>query len=103
MEVVAFAAAFTEAIGSVPAVGAIHAEPFHPANQLASAGFASHGRAGWVPETTDSPTRAGTYGATQVTDPEALHREADEVTGAVRCAAWSSSRSNPPRSARRAE
>ncbi|MFD6893998.1 LLM class flavin-dependent oxidoreductase [Rhodococcus sp. NPDC060086] len=84
VEVAAFAAAFTEAIGLVAAVGVIHAEPFHLANQLASADFASHGRAGWVAEATDSPTRAGTYGATQVTDPDALHREADEVIGAVR-------------------
>ncbi|MEE2058283.1 LLM class flavin-dependent oxidoreductase [Rhodococcus artemisiae] len=84
VEVVAFAAAATDAIGLVPAVGAIHAEPFHLANQLASADFASYGRAGWIAEATDSPVRAHAYGSVQVTDPDALHREADEVIAAVR-------------------
>lgn len=84
VEVAAFAAAFTESIGLVPAVGAIHAEPFHLANQLASADFASDGRTGWIAETEDTAARAGGYGTAQITDRAALRRENGEVIAAVR-------------------
>lgn len=84
VELVAFAAAVTDSIGLVPAVGAVHAEPFHLANQLASADFASHGRAGWIVPTADTTARSQAYGVPEVTDPAALRRENDEVIGAVR-------------------
>ncbi|MFF0815086.1 LLM class flavin-dependent oxidoreductase [Rhodococcus sp. NPDC003318] len=84
VEVAAFAAAVTEVIGLVPAVGAVHAEPFHLANQLASADFASHGRTGWIAETADSAARTAAYGVPQVTGPDGLRRENDEVIAAVR-------------------
>ncbi|MGW4479588.1 LLM class flavin-dependent oxidoreductase [Rhodococcus triatomae] len=84
VEVAAFAAAVTTAIGLVPAVGPLHAEPFHLANQLASADFASHGRAGWLAVTADTAARAAAYGAAEVTAPEAVRLENDEVIAAVR-------------------
>jgi alkanesulfonate monooxygenase SsuD/methylene tetrahydromethanopterin reductase-like flavin-dependent oxidoreductase (luciferase family) len=84
VEVVAFAAAATDVIGLVPAVGALHAEPFHLANQLASADFASYGRTGWLAETEDTVARAAAYGSAQEAAREAVRRENDEVIAAVR-------------------
>ncbi|MFD1815253.1 LLM class flavin-dependent oxidoreductase [Rhodococcus gannanensis] len=84
VEVAAFAAAVTTSIGLVPAVGALHAEPFHLANQLASADFASYGRTGWLAETQDTAARADAYGSAEVTAPQAVRQENDEVVAAVR-------------------
>ncbi len=44
----AFAAPLTSAIGLIPVTHAVYAEPFHLATQLATADFASSGRAGWI-------------------------------------------------------
>lgn len=63
IEAATFAAAVTEGIGLVPAANAIHAEPYHLANQLASLDWASHGRAGWFLRAADSRQLAAAYGA----------------------------------------
>lgn len=62
IETATFAAATTGRIGLVPAVNAIHAEPFHLANQLNTLDWASRGRGGWLVGAVDSPDIAAAYG-----------------------------------------
>ena len=84
IETASFAAAFTSRIGLVAAVNAIHAEPYHLANQLNTLDWASHGRGGWLVGTDDSAHRAAGYGRSVQADTDAGVREVRDVVAAVR-------------------
>ncbi|GAA1966177.1 LLM class flavin-dependent oxidoreductase [Agromyces allii] len=84
IEAAVFAAASTRRVGLVPAVNAIHAEPYHLANQLSTLDWASRGRAGWLVRAVDSPDLAAGYGRAAHTGDDAAVREARDVVAAVR-------------------
>ncbi|MEJ2866841.1 LLM class flavin-dependent oxidoreductase [Actinomycetospora sp. OC33-EN08] len=77
----AFLSATTSAIGLVPVVPTVHAEPFHVSNQLSSLDHASLGRAGWLVGTRSTGTRTAALGLPADPDPAA---EAADVIEAVR-------------------
>lgn len=84
IELAAFASAVTSRLALVPSATAIHAEPYHLANQLSSLELGAKGRAGWLLRSTDSPSHAAAYGRDVVLSGEAAAREARDVVTAVR-------------------
>ncbi|WFR66015.1 LLM class flavin-dependent oxidoreductase [Curtobacterium flaccumfaciens] len=75
----AFAAPLTAAIGLVPVVPAVHAEPFHVSTQLATVDLAAAGRAGWIAATDPDPRSAAVYGRPAVDAVEAVATVADAI------------------------
>lgn len=84
VETAVFAAASSAVIGLVPAVNAVHAEPYHLANQLSTLDWAAQGRGGWLVDAVDSPRVAGAYGRHPHPDAGSAAREARDVIAAVR-------------------
>lgn len=84
IEAAVFGAAASSRIGLVPTVNAIHAEPYHLANQLNTLDWASRGRGGWLVRAADSPDIAAGYGRAPHADDAAAVREARDVVAAVR-------------------
>lgn len=78
----AFAAPLTSAIGLIPVVQSVYAEPFHLATQLASLDIASHGRAGWIVGADPDVAIAARYGREPVTASVARRDAADTVEAA---------------------
>lgn len=84
IETAIYAAAVTSRI-SVNAEGnAIHAEPFHLANQLNTLDWAAKGRSGWIVGTDDSAEVAASYGREPHSDLSAPLRETREVVQTIR-------------------
>ncbi|KHK99888.1 hypothetical protein LK09_00700 [Microbacterium mangrovi] len=75
----AFAAPLTSAIGLIPVVQSVYAEPFHLATQLASLDLASGGRAGWIVGADPDVAIAARYGREPVTATVARRDAADTV------------------------
>ncbi|WP_243074173.1 nitrilotriacetate monooxygenase [Microbacterium sp. SS28] len=84
IETASFAAASSTRIGLVPTANAIHAEPYHLANQLSTLDWASQGRGGWLVRAVDSAEVASGYGRAPHADGATAVREARDVVGAVR-------------------
>ncbi|MFB7884509.1 LLM class flavin-dependent oxidoreductase [Microbacterium sp. NPDC056057] len=84
IETASFAAASTSRIGLVPVVNAIHAEPYHLANQLNTLDWASRGRGGWLVRSVDSADIAAGYGREPHRDAADADEEARDVITAVR-------------------
>lgn len=84
IETAAFASAFTTRIGLVPAATAVHAEPYHLANQLNTLDWASRGRGGWLVGAADSAELAAGYGRAPHADEGSAVREARDVVAAAR-------------------
>ncbi|HEU0256934.1 MAG TPA: LLM class flavin-dependent oxidoreductase [Microbacteriaceae bacterium] len=80
----AHVAPLTGAIGLIPAVQALYAEPFHLATQVASLDTASHGRAGWIVSADPDPRLAALYGRPALPAAEADGELADIVAAARR-------------------
>ncbi|MFE5410123.1 LLM class flavin-dependent oxidoreductase [Microbacterium sp. NPDC056569] len=84
IEAASFAAASTTRIGLVPVVNAIHAEPYHLANQLNTLDWASRGRGGWFVRSADSADIAADYGRAPHRTAADADEEARDVIAAVR-------------------
>jgi alkanesulfonate monooxygenase SsuD/methylene tetrahydromethanopterin reductase-like flavin-dependent oxidoreductase (luciferase family) len=78
----AFAAPLTAALGLIPVVQGVYAEPFHLATQLATLDLASAGRAGWLLGADPDAAIAGRYGRPAVTADVARRDAADTVEAA---------------------
>lgn len=84
VEAAAHAAALTEHISVLGETNAIHAEPFHVANQLNSLDWSAKGRSGWLVGNDDSDDVAASYGRRPRETVGAAHRETRDVITAVR-------------------
>lgn len=84
IEAAVFAAAVTSRVGLVPAANAIHAEPYHLANQLNTLDWAAQGRSGWIVSVEDSDRVSAAYGQEPHADTFGALLEARDVVTAVR-------------------